>query len=351
MPESFDYRKHIVTLYQSVPHEFGFRAASTDEFKIWQVAFRSRLRGILGLPNMESDLRDHRPEARQIESADMGDYVREKWVLNVEPDVPLPFWLLKPKNTTGPLPLILTPHGHNRPEIYLGIAQNEKEAEAISVGDRDIAVQAVREGYIAILPTARAFGETEYNPEGEPGKIHSCREELLHGLLVGRTAIGERVWDISRLLDWAFSRPDVDQARIAITGNSGGGTISVFAPACDVRITVAVPSSYFCTFEGSIGTIRHCECNYVPGILRFGEMYDVAGLIAPRPFCAIAGKDDGIFPIASVREAFVKLQRIYEMAGARDRCALFVGEGGHRYYRKGAWPFIRKGFQVDKKSA
>ena len=73
-------------------------------------------------------------------------------------------------------------------------------------------------------------------------------------------------------------------------------------------------------------------------------MYDVAGLIAPRPFCAIAGREDKIFPIASAREAFDRLKRIYEVAGVPDRCELFVGEGGHRYYKEGAWPFIRKRF-------
>ena len=73
-------------------------------------------------------------------------------------------------------------------------------------------------------------------------------------------------------------------SRIAITGNSGGGTVSLFAAACDTRISVSVPGCYFCTFAGSIGSIAHCDCNYVPGILRLGEMHDVAGLIAARDF-------------------------------------------------------------------
>jgi cephalosporin-C deacetylase-like acetyl esterase len=107
-------------------------------------------------------------------------------------------------------------------------------------------VQAVNEGYIVIAATTRGFGDTRTKFDAENNRVSSCRIELMHGLLVGRTAIGERVWDISRLIDWATSRDDVDAKRIAITGNSGGGTISVFAPACDTRISVAVPSCYFC---------------------------------------------------------------------------------------------------------
>jgi len=207
-------------------------------------------------------------------------------------------------------------------------------------------VQAVYEGYMVIAPTVRGFGETMDKVECEKDAVCSCRSQLKHCMLVGRTPIGERVWDISRLIDWVLKRSDVDPTRIAITGNSGGGTISIYAAACDERISVVVPSCSFCTIVGSIGTIYHCDCNYIPGILRFGEMYDVAGLIAPRPFCAIAGREDTIFPIEHVREAFNELKRIYEVAGFPDRCELFIGEGGHRYYKMGAWPFIRKWFTL-----
>ena len=163
-------------------------------------------------------------------------------------------------------------------------------------------------------------------------------------LLVGRTPIGDRVWDMSRIIDWALKNLPVDEKRIAITGNSGGGTVSLFAAACDQRITVAVPSSYFCTFQGSIGTISHCDCNYIPGILSLGEMSDVAGLISPRPFCAVNGVQDNIFPIEETRKSFAHLQEIYSAAGVLPNVTLYEGDGGHRYYKEGAWPFIKKHF-------
>jgi hypothetical protein len=215
----------------------------------------------------------------------------------------------------------------------------------ITSGDRDIAVQAVREGYVVISPTTRAFGETRTRKATETGQISSCRDQLVHGLLAGRTPIGERIWDISCLISWASLNLDVDTNRIGITGNSGGGTISLFAAACDTRISVAMPGCCFCTFEGSIGSINHCECYYVPGLLRLGEMSDVAGLIAPRPFVAIAGKDDRIFPIEHVQTAFANLKHIYSVAGVPERCTLYIGDGGHRYYKKGAWPFLRRYFR------
>jgi dienelactone hydrolase len=345
--------EHFESLYSGTPAEFAFTATTLEALRMWQEAFRPHLQQALGLDNIAADLAGYKPWAEQLTgvegSTDCGDYVRESWRLWVEPTVPLPFYLLRPKQTgSQPLPLVITPHGHNHPHIYAGIAHTEQERTSMQAGERDIAVQAAREGYLAVAPTTRAFGETRTEQDIAENRVHSCRTQLLHDLLVGRTPIGDRVWDISRLIDWAIASQNIDAQRIAITGNSGGGTISLFAAACDTRISVAVPSSYFCTFTGSIGSIHHCDCNYVPGILRLGEMYDVAGLIVPRPFCAIAGQDDTIFPIEHVRRAYEALRRVYEVAGVPERCELFIGHEGHRYYKDGAWPFIRRHFGLDE---
>lgn len=342
----YDAVEHFETLFASVEGEFSFAAETPEAWVAWREAFRPRLRQILGLDHIAKDLAGYTPRAERDEIHDMGDHIRESWHLWVEPTVPLPFYLLRPKDpvTEGPLPLVLTPHGHNRPHVYVGMAHTDHERESIQAGERDIAVQAVREGYLSIAPTTRAFGETRTPRDKAEDTVHSCRTQLMHDLLVGRTPIGDRVWDMSRLIDWALSTQNADPERIAITGNSGGGTVSLFAAACETRITVAVPSSYFCTFAGSIGAMHHCDCNYVPGILRLGEMYDVAGLVAPRAFCAISGKDDPIFPIEHGRRAFERLKHIYTVAGVPDKCEHYIGHAGHRYYKDGAWPFVRKHF-------
>ncbi len=344
----YDNEEHLDTLYRNAPKAYAFRATDQEELSAWQAAFRPKLREALGLDNMAADLAGYVPKAERLESADLGSHVRERWYLWVEPTVPLPFYLLLPKGGTDrdrKLPLVLVPHGHNHPRIYVGIARDAAEEAHMMEGERDIARQAAaEEGYIVIAPTARAFGETRTAKDIRSDKMHSCRDQLVHDLLLGRTPIGERVWDTSRLIDWALAHLPIDPDRIAITGNSGGGTISLFASACDPRIALSMPGCYFCTFVGSIGTIRHCECNYVPGMLRLGEMYDVAGLIAPRPFCAIAGRHDDIFPIDQVHAAFDRLKAVYAVAGAEDNCELAVGEGGHRFYKTPAWDFVRRHF-------
>ena len=44
--------------------------------------------------------------------------------------------------------------------------------------------------------------------------------------------------------------------------------------------------------------------------------------------------------------AFAHLQTIYEAAGVPGDVMLYVGNGGHKYYKEGAWPFIKKYFEL-----
>lgn len=341
----FDLQSHYKALYSKTERECAFRGASRAEWEVWRSGFFPRLRSAMGLDKMESELAFFTPTAEKVGSADCETYTREQWLLQSEPGVAIPFYLLLPKELKGLRPLVLTPHGHNHPHIYVGIYTSDEEKAEVAE-DRDIAVQSVNEGYITISPTVRGFGDTRTREDRERNHVSSCRTQFFHGLLVGRTPIGERVWDQSRLLDWALASLPVDKKRIAITGNSGGGTVSLFTGALDERIAVSVPSCYFCTFEGSIGSIYHCDCNYIPGIMRLCEMSDVAGLTAPRKLGIVAGVKDDIFPIEHVRTSFAKVKEVYGAAGVPGNCRLYEGEGGHRYYRAGVWPFVRKCFSA-----
>ena len=160
-------------------------------------------------------------------------------------------------------------------------------------------------------------------------------------LLLGRTFIGERVWDVSRAIDALEAFPEIDTDKVAVMGNSGGGTCSFYAACYDERIKIAMPSCSVCTYRDSIAAMRHCDCNYIPGIARYFDMGDLAVLIAPRPFIIVAGIEDAIFPIAGVNETFDTVQRIYKKAGAENNCRLIVGDGGHRFYADPAWDVFR----------
>jgi hypothetical protein len=80
--------------------------------------------------------------------------------------------------------------------------------------------------------------------------------------------------------------------------------------------------------------MHHCECNYVPNILSAVEMGDLAALIAPRPFRALNGEADDLFPVQAARGQFASIERAYTLLDAADRCSLAIHPGAHAYHHQ-----------------
>ena len=97
----------------------------------------------------------------------------------------------------------------------------ETKRRKIEAEDRDVAVQAARRGMLAIAPTTRGFFPAAIPDDRRRHGGQHCRSYAMHALLAGRTATGDRVWDMMRLLDWAVARPDTDGSRIVAMGQLG----------------------------------------------------------------------------------------------------------------------------------
>ena len=145
-----------------------------------------------------------------------------------------------------------------------------------------------------------------------------------------------------RTIDYIDTRSELDSNRVGCMGISGGGTATLFSAALEPRIRAAMVSGYLNTFRDSIGSLAHCVDNYVPGILNWAEMYDVAGLIAPRPLFVESGEKDDIFPIHASVESFNKVREIYAVFGATDRIEHEVFPGEHSFWGKRGLPFLAR---------
>src|SRR4029450_5976373 len=97
---------------------------------------------------------------------------------------------------------------------------------------------------------------------------------------------------------------------------------------------VAMVSGYLNTCRDSVGSLAHCIDNYVPGILNWAEMHDIAGLIAPRPLFVESGEKDKIFPIEASIESVKHVREIYSVFGAADRIEHEVFPDEHAFWGK-----------------
>lgn len=279
---------------------------------------------------------DPAPECTLTETTD--EWSEYRIVFNAEKNVKAVCTFLLPTGVDQ-APLAVCLQGHST-GMHISLGRTVFPNDAID-GDRDIALTAVRRGFAALCLEQRGMGERRTDrsdvriPDtGSP----RCRYTAMNALLLGRTLIGERLFDISRAIDVVLSLFScVDPERILCMGNSGGGTATYYAACMDERIGVAIPSCSVCTYRDSIAAMYHCPCNYLPGAAKYFDMGDLAALIAPRRLIVVAGAEDGIFPLQGVQKSARTIKAIYEAAGVPERFSLVVGEGGHRFYKELAW--------------
>jgi dienelactone hydrolase len=264
----------------------------------------------------------------------------EKIVFTSEPYADVPAYVCLPANAHPPYTWMICLQGHSTGmHVSIAVDRNDETLGIAVEGDRDFALGCMARGIAALCIEQRSFGERREQVQAHVSS-HGCHDAAMQALLIGKTLAAERVFDVDRGIDYLATRSDVDIARIGVMGNSGGGTISVYAAALLPRLAFAMPSCAFATYRGSIGSIYHCADNYIPGILKYAEMGDVLGLFAPRPVVVVAGESDPIFPLPAVEEAYAQLKRIYTACGAPESCHLVVGPGGHRFYASEAWPVM-----------
>ena len=332
---------YLKRIYDQKQQTLAYREDYRGGFDKWQQNARESLRQKVGLPQIVASVADHRPIVTLDDAEDLGEYWRQKGVIETEPDVRIPFWLLKPKGK-GPWPLGVFPHGHDRVghNTTAGVYSDDNHRQKSLAEDRDVAVQAVKLGFIAVAPAVRGLS-TDGVPDlyDRHGK-RECRSHAIHCLLAGRTATGERVWDMQRILDWATKLQDVDSQHVLMMGNSGGGMVTLFTAACDERVGIAVASCSFAPTISESGYIFHCDCNMVPGLIEMGGLTGVAGLIAPRHLLAVNGRKDTLFSEDAIERAVSETKTIYRAAGSTERFEHRWGDAGHRFYAKLMWPFV-----------
>ena len=332
---TLNHRYVMEQLQPSLAYDGGGVAA-------WQTRFGARLRELVGVPAPNDVPLDATVLWRREHP--LGSI--EKIVFAAEPFCDVMAYLCLPRAVTPPYATMICLQGHTTgAHVSVSLPRDDDGTSGDDDGDRDFGLQCMERGLAALCIEQRCFGERREQHQ-ELLFPHPCHDGAMHALMLGRTLVGERVFDVDKGLDYLASRGDIDMARVGVMGNSGGGVAAMYVAALLPRIAFAMPSCAFCTFASSFMAIVHCADNYIPGLLKYGEAADVLGLLAPKPVVAVAGRHDIEFPVAGVSQAFEALQTIYNAAGAPDGCQLVIGEGGHRFYADAAWPVLLRQLEL-----
>ena len=248
--------------------------------------------------------------------------------------------LLLPREEKEKMPLCLCMQGHvSGAHLSLGVYKFPYDEVYLSEEEGlQFAVQATDRGYAALALELRGFGA---NSDNENGCGTSCEQAAMGAMLLGRTLIGERVWDIQRVLDSALNHFDfITMENSILMGESGGGTVTYYAACLEDRFSVYVPIVALCDYKSSIFDLNHCKCNYIPHIAKYFDMGDLAILISPKKLVVASATQDKWFPIEGAKREFERIERIYSALGCKDRCRMVIQNSGHCFRPDEGWDAI-----------
>lgn len=321
---------------------------SKANYQKWKKEIREKFIETAGLDGISANVCEPQFEIEKEEQKDGYKQIRFSFFSEVGAVVCC--YLLVPDNAKGKLPVVITLQGHSTGfHNSIGEPKNDEDHD-YALGRGKFAVQAVKQGYVALAIEQRGMGERAAK-NGDFRRVHlgnsaGCYYEAMTAILMGRSIIGERCWDIKRSIDMLSNFSVCDTDKIVITGNSGGGTASYYAACYDERIKVCMPSSAFCPYKESILRFYHCSCNYIPSAYKYYDMQDLSCLIAPRNLVIVTGQLDPSFLVDGVRRGYETVEKVYQKEKVEDNCKLIVTPMGHWWNVDLMWKEVKN--QMDK---
>lgn len=307
--------------------------ASRSAWEQQRAEVRTRLWELLGhLPPRPSHL-----QVETLSREDRGEFVLEKFQFDNGAGDRVPGYVLLPKNLAGKAPAILYCHWHGG---QYGIGKEElfrTNATPVAAGP-----ELVKRGYVVLAIDACCFGERNGQGPGGAGERDGACELTASkfNLWLGRTLWGMMVRDDLMALDYLCSRPEVDPARIGVTGISMGATRTWWAMALDERLKAGVAVCCLTRYQNLIAheSLRsHGIYYFVPGMLRHFDTEAVVALAAPRPLLFLSGETDAGSPVDGIRVIEEKVARVYGLYGATRKFQSIIYPGVGHVYTPDMW--------------
>lgn len=320
----------------------AFARHETLDPQAWQREARQKLAELTGWPFTRPPVTVTRAmDWVEVDPKNYPGVKRRAFYLRVRPETDIAVHLLWKDGLEGPAPVYMHLAGSTSGvHVAWGAAKVPIDHQRLGLG-ADMAVQAAAQGYLAVAIEQVGFGEREERVL-KPRSPHRLTDAAYHALLLGRTLIGEKCWDVSAVIDWLLTSDvppvAVDPARIGLFGHSSGGSNAFFAAALDDRISGVICSGSIGRFRDTVGG-RRAEGGelVVPGLINWLEAEDIAALIAPRPFVGLSGSADHIFPAAGMESVIDAARPFYGRLGAAEKIHAVRTDGPHRYYPPESW--------------
>ena len=303
------------------------------DYSEWKKQVKQKFIEILGLDNIAENACEIKINIE--ETVEFEEYTRYRYTFESEKGCIVPCYLLIPKAKKEKYPVCICLQGHTT-GFHISIGKTIYDEDKNSIKSATFALDAVKNGFAALCIEQRGMGErTTLRLDRGRALTCGCYFTSMTALLLGRTVLGERVWDVSKAIDsLSFFAESLNLDDITLIGQSGGGTATYYSACYDERIKMAVPTCAVCTYKDSIAELWHCSCNYVPHSAEYFDMGELACLIAPRKLLVCNGDQDRIFSFEGTKKVYSVIEKIYQKENAEQNCQLVTFKGKPHYFDK-----------------
>lgn len=310
-------------LAEQIRPALRFSGKTPAAYARWRRRFAPQFRQLLGRFPDPVPLRPKVLERRAYRT-----YVREKVIFDSERHMSVPAWICLPagRRRGQRFPAVLCCHGHGHgKDGFVGLRSDGRRGMDYH---KNLAVRLAENGFVALVPDWRGFGERAEPAETHPAPRDLCNLGHLMAELLGYNLLTLNIWDGMKAIDYLARRPEVDISRLGCVGVSFGGTMTLFLTAAEPRITAACVSGYLAPTARSLPW-GNCGSQSLPHLLPWGDRAEVAGLVCRRPLLVQVGQYDTVFPAEDALIEYKRVRAIYRAAGVEDRLALDLFDGSH----------------------
>ena len=277
---------------------------------------REQLYALLG----ELPPRERPVTAELVAREEREAYTLEVLMLDLNGIEPVPAYFTRPRDLSGPAPVILYNHAHGGDYV---LGKDEFLQGRGAILNPPYAEVLAQKGICGLCIDAWNFGERRGRTESELFKELLWHGQVLWGLMV---------YDTLKATDYLVSRPEVDAGRLGSMGLSMGSTMAWWHAALDERVKVCVDLCCLTDFQALIetrGLDGHGIYYYVPSLLKHFTTAEINALICPRAHLSLAGNYDGLTPPHGLDRIDEALKAAYAEAGAPERWELVRYDTGH----------------------
>lgn len=294
-----------------------------EDFAAWQVRFRRALEALRGpLPKRIE------PEVEVVESVILEDHVRYLLRIPVSTCSTLAAYLLVPHGLLPGerRPGLMVSHGHAKygMDSVCGVRGMDEEDYA----RRAYGLFAVQAGYVVLAPAWWGWTGRDGHID-RIGQRDRCNVIQMAAAMYGVSVLDLHIQDGQAALDVLASRPEVDPDRLGCIGNSYGGRTTMWLSILDSRIKACVAAGCMNTFRERSLKLSSCGIQYLPGILRYGDVPELFSLIAARPMQLQVGEHDPLITPKDRDRMEATVRRAYRLLGAESNFDYVLHPEGH----------------------